>query len=73
MLFCFKGLEDKEQNLARRLSASDILSEKVRYYFVELDSSVRLTVVLLYSVLSKGKLPCFPLIYFHHCDIFIWT
>lgn len=73
MLFCFKGLEDKEQNLARRLSGSDIISEKVRYYFVELDSSVRVTVVLLYSVLSKGRLSCFPVIYFHHCDIFIWT
>jgi len=30
MLFYFKGLEDKEQNLTRRISASDILSEKVR-------------------------------------------
>lgn len=36
MLFYFKGLEDKEQNLTRRISTSDILSEKVRYYFVGL-------------------------------------
>jgi hypothetical protein len=40
MLFYFKGLEDKEQNLTRRLSASDIVSEKVRYYFMGLNISI---------------------------------
>lgn len=53
MLFYFKGLEDKEQNITRRISASDILSEKVRFCFLELGVSVRLILILLYSVLLK--------------------
>lgn len=56
MLFYFKGLEDKEQNLTRRISTSDILSEKVRYYFVGLK------IYMPYSYLHCGSLFfCFDL------------
>lgn len=76
MLFYFKGLEDKEQNLTRRISASDILSEKVRSSFLELGVSVRLILILLCSVLLKEDSVLFSILFLYIISFIItsiWT
>jgi len=55
MLFYFKGLEDKEQNLTRRISASDILSEKKLGEDEEELSELQLRLLALQSASKKWQ------------------